>query len=698
MAGSLHLGSSTMSRVDPDALIADLDPDQRAAVTTESRLVAVVAGAGSGKTRVLTRRIAHRIATGDADAQHTLALTFTREAAGELRRRLIRLGLRDHVEAGTFHSVMLRILKQRWTDTDRRAKTVVADRRRLLRDAQTAEGFEGGRPVMESANEEISWAMARGITPDRYVTEARRSGRRPAGGLEAMSAIYASYTITKRRRGVIDFDDVLLDVLTEARRDPEFADVLRWRFRHLLVDEAQDLNPVQHQVVDMLRAGRDDVFLVGDPAQAVYSFNGADPTLLTEVDAKFPGIEVIRLPVNHRCTPQIVRVGAQVLADGGQPCDVRSARDDGPAVSTVIGDDEALEAAIVARRIAAGDPTLVRSGQIAILSRTNAQLTLFEQALTDRGVSVRRPAGAAGSPLQRAMREAAMLTSASALRAWAHDTLDDIAALETVRSQLDELERRNGVAKRARESGDGNLRHIAPHASQLTEARTAAALVEAERRVASSLLEFLRDQPRGDGAEFRQWVATSNPFDDRSTDGVELLSFHASKGREWHTVFVTGVESSLMPHKSATTAPEKAEEARLLYVACTRATDVLVIARAQRRAGYARTPSPYVANLDLTQPEAIAPPPRMRRRDPREELRARLVTWRADTAARARVVPDQLLSDRDLSAIATAMPTTAAEIDAATEIGLLTASRLADGVLPLVRAASNPEASPESVD
>src|SRR6056297_1375569 len=158
----LRHGPSTVSPVDADAVLADLDADQRAAVTSDSRLVAVVAGAGAGKTRVLTRRIAYRIATGDADARHTLALTFTREAAGELRRRLIRLGLRDHVEAGTFHLVMLRVLTQRWADTDRRAKTVVADRRRLLRDAQTADGFDGGRPVMESANEEISWAMARG--------------------------------------------------------------------------------------------------------------------------------------------------------------------------------------------------------------------------------------------------------------------------------------------------------------------------------------------------------------------------------------------------------------------------------------------------------------------------------------------------------------------------------------------------------
>ncbi|MFK8022351.1 MAG: ATP-dependent helicase [Ilumatobacter sp.] len=671
--------------MDAAELIADLDPDQRAAVITESSLVAVVAGAGSGKTRVLTRRIAHRIATGSADANHTLALTFTREAAGELRRRLHRLGIREHVEAGTFHSVMLRILKQRWTDTDRRPKTVVSDRRRLLADAQTALDLNAARGVMNAAIDEIGWAMARGITHERYEATARRDQRRPAGGVEAMSEIYAAYTVTKRRRGVLDFDDVLLDVLDEARRDPEFADVLRWRFRHLLVDEAQDLNPVQHRIVDLLRSGRDDLFLVGDPSQAVYGFNGADPTLLVDVERRFPGVEVIRLPLNHRCTPQVVAVGVHVLESGGQPTDVKSARDDGPTASVLVAADESSEAVAVASRLATADPSIVRSGQVAVLARTNAQLTAFERAITDAGLTVRRSATASGSPLQAAVRDASTATSASALRAWAHDTLDDIDALERARHDVDEMERRRSVAARTTRSADGGRpTNIAPHAAQFAEVRSRLARVEAERRVAASLLDFLRDQPRADGAEFRQWVATTNPFDDRSTDGVDLLSFHAAKGREWHTVYVSGVETSLVPHKSASTTSEKAEEARLLYVACTRATDVLVLTRAERRGGYARKPSPLIETLDVAPPPITTPPARPRRRDPVGELHARLVEWRAETAARARIVPDQLLSDRDLSSIASAQPTSAAELNAATSIGMITATRLADEICPLV--------------
>ncbi len=132
-----------------------------------------------------------------------------------------------------------------------------------------------------------------------------------------------AYETLKRRRGVIDFDDVLSHTIRELEHSTDFADALRWRFRHVLVDEAQDLNPLQHRLVDLLRAGRDDLFLVGDPSQAIYGFNGADPTLLVDVENRFPGIEIIRLPMNHRCTPQIVQAGLHVLAVSEQPADPR---------------------------------------------------------------------------------------------------------------------------------------------------------------------------------------------------------------------------------------------------------------------------------------------------------------------------------------------------------------------------------------
>ncbi len=630
--------------MDVDALIADLDADQRAAVTTESQLVAVIAGAGSGKTRVLTRRIAYRIAIGTADARHTLALTFTREAAGEMRRRLHRLGLRDHVEAGTFHSVMLGILKQRWADTERRPLTVVSDRRRLLGDSIDV----GDRRQLAAFLAEIDWASARGIDAGSYPSAARRSQRRPSPGIDRCAEAYTAFQTLKRRRGVIDFDDVLAHTVRDLRRDAEFADTVRWRFRHLLVDEAQDLNPLQHALVDLLRAGRDDVFLVGDPSQAVYGFNGADPSLLVDVETRFPGVEIIRLPVNHRSTPQVVAAGVHVLATSGQPSGLVSNRADGPLVEQLVADDELDESNRAAQFVLRCDPNLVRTGEIAVLARTNAQLPGFAEAFERIGVAVRRSATASGSPLQVAVRQAAALGSPSRLRGWAHDILD---APEEAADP--------GVS-----SGWADD-------------------VEPERRVAAAALDFLREQPLGDGATFRAWVATTNPFDDASTDGVDVLTFHGAKGREWHTVVVTGVESGLVPHKSATTVEARAEEARLLYVAFTRATDRLLVSRAARRGGYARTVSPFIEDIDLDDAPPAPPPHRVRARtDPLiDSLRA----WRDDAARRADILPVQLCSDRDLKAIAAARPTTVDELVEATSFGLMTAEKLAPQIVEIVR-------------
>ena len=252
------------------------------------------------------------------------------------------------------------------------------------------------------------------------------------------------------------------------------------------------------------------------------------------------------------------------------------------------------------------------------------------------------------------MRAAAYNPSASRLRAWAHDTLED-------RNNLDD---------------------------------------DAEDpRVAAAVLEFLRDNPRGDGATFRSWVATTNPFDDPDSNGVELLTFHAAKGREWHTVVVSGVESSLVPHRSASTTEARAEEARLLYVAITRATDRLVLSHAARRGGYARTPSPFLDDLDLAEPSIVPPPPRRGPRRRPDRVLAALRRWRDDAARRNDVLPVQLMSDRDLASIASERPTTADELQHSSSLGPITARRLAPQLAAVIDAAiaeSDPDQSASS--
>lgn len=632
--------------MDPDSLLVDLDPDQRRAVTAESRLVAVIAGAGSGKTRVLTRRVAHRVATGSADARHTLALTFTREAAGELRRRLSGLGMTERIEAGTFHSVALALLRRRWTDTGRRVPTVVDDRSRIIGEMLAGPTGGPGRDLADLVAE-IDWASARGLDPDGYA-RAVRTGERRSKVAERIPELLGAYRVEKRRRGIVDLDDLLSVSVEELRRDARFAEATRWRFRHLLVDEAQDLNPLQQNFVDVLRAGVDDLFLVGDPAQSIYGFTGSDPGLLVEVDRRFPGVEVIRLPVNHRCTPQIVTAGVAVLAHAGVGDDLRSGREDGPAIVIDRHADEHAEAAAVASAVARLDPGGIRRGQAAVLARTHHQCRLVEDALRSAGVTVRARGLDADPSTRRTLDAARRRQSASALREWAHAVLDETAT---------------GTAG-TEPGGD-----VTP------------------AMVAAAALDHLRQQPDGDGTTFAGWLTTEDPFGRRDRDGVEVLTFHAAKGREWHRVWVVGVESGSVPHRSATTRDALAEEARLLYVAITRATDHCVISHAERRGGYRREQSPFIASVDTSTPVPVGPPPEIaaalaaRRRSPDRERRVALEHWRADVARATGALPESICSDRLLSRLAERPPSTVEDLDAITRWGPLTSARLLPGLL-----------------
>ena len=212
------------------------------------------------------------------------------------------------------------------------------------------------------------------MAADGYVAAARAAGRRGATSPDRIATALAAYETLKRRRGVVDLDDLLTIAARELLSDPAWADAVRFRYRHVVVDEAQDLNPVQHRMLDLIVGGRDDLYLVGDPAQAIYGFNGSDPGLLRDIAARLPGVEVIHLPTNHRSTPQVVAAGAAVLQAGGQPAVAVAVRGDGEALRILAADDEDHEAALVATFGRAVDPVAVRAGTMAVLARTNAQL------------------------------------------------------------------------------------------------------------------------------------------------------------------------------------------------------------------------------------------------------------------------------------------------------------------------------------
>jgi DNA helicase-2/ATP-dependent DNA helicase PcrA len=620
--------------VDTDALLDRLDAEQRRAVTTTAPLLAVIAGAGSGKTTVLARRIAYRVATDQADARHVLALTFTRQAAVELRGRLRRVGLRDDVTAGTFHAVALAVMRQRWSDTGRPAPSVVNDRQRLVAEALGASPSARGAAAEIAA--EIDWARARLIPPSQYPGEARLQRRRIRTPADSVADAYEKVEVLKRRRGIVDLDDLLGGVLEAVRRDPAFGDALRWRFRHLFVDEAQDLNPLQAAVLAVVRGQRDDLTLVGDPHQAIYGFNGADPALLIEVETRFPGVDVVHLDTNYRCTPQIVAAGTSVLDSADH---LVSGRLDGPDVIARQYVDATAEADGIAEQVRRWGN---RWGQIAVLARTNAQLRVIAAALEARGI----PTSASRVDLRTALSEATGQPDSHRLSSWVRDILNPAV------DEIDETPNRNDAAV----------------------------------AVALAVEEFLQDGG-GDGRAFGDWVRTNRPFDTARGDSVELLSFHAAKGREWSKVIVSGVETGLVPHSAATAGERRDEEARLLYVALTRGADEVIVTSAALRAGRKAKPSPFLAALPEP-PPVMAPPRRLPRATPTiDPALERLGAWRTAAARAAGVSPAVVCPDAVLAAIAAAHPATTDELADVPGVSILMARRFGPRILAAVASA-----------
>ena len=316
--------------MDPEALLEGLDDAQRAAVTSSAMPLVVLAPAGSGKTRVLTRRIAHRVATGAADPRHVLALTFTRKAAGELDDRLRRLGLRGDTTTGTFHAVAWGALRTRWADQGRTPSPCSTARAGCSPSWRPAIPGKDKRSVAADLATEIEWAKARMVTPDDYADAVVRAGRRPTLKPDLVAEAYAAYEARKQRGGLVDFDDLLALVARALEEDDRFAAAQRWRYRHLFVDELQDVNPLQFRLLEAWRGDRYDVTAVGDPQQAIYGWNGADAGFLLDIHRWWPPAEVIELERSYRSTPQILDGAASVLRGARQAArTVTSTRADG---------------------------------------------------------------------------------------------------------------------------------------------------------------------------------------------------------------------------------------------------------------------------------------------------------------------------------------------------------------------------------
>jgi DNA helicase II / ATP-dependent DNA helicase PcrA len=377
-----------------DRAFAGLTPAQARAVDSPARALCVVAGAGSGKTRVLTLRVARRIRDGSADADHTVVATFTRKAAHELRDRLARYGVAVSVpagpggvpsagvRAGTLHQLALTLLRRRAADTGRPPPALVEHRWRALAD------LTGDRATASVADGEIGWAKARCLGPDGYAAAAAGAGRAVGLPLDRVAVVFGEYQDRLGRRGLCDLDDVLLHAGDLLLGDAAFAEQAHWRYRHLAVDEFQDVNPAQFRLVRALMGERADLFAVGDPNQAIYGWNGADPGLLASLPEAVPGLEVVHLDANHRCTPQVVAAAAAALgpATVAPPA---SAAADGPVPTLTAYDDGRVEADAVAAAVLRRAEAGMRWSDQAVLARTHDQLSVVRRSLERMGVPCR---------------------------------------------------------------------------------------------------------------------------------------------------------------------------------------------------------------------------------------------------------------------------------------------------------------------
>ena len=398
------VASASVEPVDPippsppgdrlDLALDRLTGSQRRAVESPATALCIVAGAGSGKTRVLTLRTARRIRDGSAEPDHTVVCTFTRRAAHELRDRLARYGVAvsipagpggvpsPGVRAGTLHQLALTLLRRRAFDAGRPAPKLVEHRWRMLAE------LAGDRATASAVDTEIGWAKARCLAPGDYL-EAADTVRRSTGVAPGQVAdLFGRYEDRLARRGLVDLDDVLLRAADLLLEDATFAEQTHWRYRHLSVDEFQDVNPAQYRLLRALMGDRRDLCVVGDPNQAIYGWNGADPGLLATLPDLLPELEVVHLDANHRCSPQVVDAARAALG----PVDVappRSATAPGPMPTVTAYVDDRDEADAVASRILARAEAGTAWADMAVLARTHDQLTVVRLALDRAGVPCR---------------------------------------------------------------------------------------------------------------------------------------------------------------------------------------------------------------------------------------------------------------------------------------------------------------------
>ena len=648
-----------------DNLLLGLDESQVHAVTEEAEPLAILAGAGSGKTRVLTRRIAWRAVKGKEDPRRVLALTFTRKAAGELRSRLSRLGLRDQIAAGTFHSVAYAQLRIYWQDRGIKEPTLLTNKisfvtNLLPRDKRATDTLD--------VVAEIEWAKARRISPETYFAEAEKHERTPPLALQEISNIYKSYEELKTDRRFLDFDDLLSYCAKTIRSDRSFGEAQKWRFRNFYVDEFQDVNPLQFSLLSAWLDGRPSLCVVGDPNQAIYAWNGAEADHLIRFNEYFRDSAVVSLGKNYRSTPQIVETASCLLENSG----IEAVRGGGLKPSIVRYSDEKDEAVGVAKKVAEIHSSGEKWSHQAILVRTNAQTEIFTSALREEGIPVKTVSGSG-------------LLDRKDIKTVISELANSSSPLVQKISDLKEVGRDD--------ASENNEDSMTP------DTERTAALAEL-RRLAE---EYLSLDPAAKSNSFVLWLKSqSQNLYEMNDDAVEISTFHRSKGLEWPVVHVAGLEQGLVPIAHAKDSNAIAEERRLLYVALTRAKDQILCSWATNRhfSGNKRKrdPSPWLFNIEraiqnlerpLTQKEQITKAKSSRGKKiknalPETQQVKDLKKWRLSASRAADVPAFVIFNDETLLDLVEIQPTNLDELLKIKGIGPVKAERYGKEILELV--------------
>jgi DNA helicase II / ATP-dependent DNA helicase PcrA len=687
--------------VHPKFLTHDLNPAQREAVEATAGPVCILAGAGTGKTRVISRRVAYAIATGAVHPGHVLVVTFTDKAAAEMRERLAALGF-PGVRAATFHAAALAQLRYFWGRLGGgRPPEVLESKAPLLVPLQRS--LPGGYrfTAVKDLADELEWAKARRLDPASYQATVATTGRTPPVPADLFAGLFRRYERAKERSGRIDFEDMLARTIDAIAEHQGVAEEVRGRYRWFSVDEYQDTNPLQQGLLDAWLGERRDLAVVGDEDQTIYTFTGATSDYLTGFARRFPDAHLVRLEDNYRSTPQVLAMANRLLARSpGRPAAKRlvATRPPGPEPAVAAFESAEHEAKALVTEVGRLDGLDVDLDEIAVLVRTNAQIPPLEEALAAAGIRY-QVRGELFYRRTEVLRALGVLRSRAGRAAAGGGLVDALEAIWYERFGFRRDEEPDGEEARQRHAslvtllGIAERLEAAPGPAADGAAPAAAAPAEATPAAAGEggtpdLAGFLAEIDRRAAAEA-----------EGTGGGVNLLTYHRAKGLEFDAVLLPAVEEGLLPIRQATTPEEVAEERRLLYVGVTRARVHLWLSWAARRAGPSgreqpRRPSRFLDDLvapggTRVRPRAVASG---MTRGGRSSTPARadgpvaeaLRAWRRKRAEADGVPAYVVFNDRTLAALAERRPRSRGELLAVEGIGPAKLDRYGEELLGLL--------------